>query len=279
MNAMEDAPTDTLIDFPWMQSKEVLSARRRVFQRFRWAMRAFLAFLLVSCAVLAVATEWDDFAHKWYILPLLAILFGLIWRLERCRFCRECNARYDRRAWGTNPGTCRNCYALLEPEKILVDQPGTLDLTADRYREEPEPVRKIVAMVILLGIKDRTTELRFESGREKYRFSYRLAGTLYDMEPAPRFLSKSISNTLKAMAGLGPERTPQAGMLRIKVANSWIDARIETQPTEFGENIILWIPELNDLPDVGPVAEKWADALLERYCRKTVATADRDQRS
>jgi type IV pilus assembly protein PilB len=144
---------------------------------------------------------------------------------------------------------------------MLIDPPGLLNLSDERYRNDGKPCVKLLAMVILLGIKDRSTEVRFEPGREEFQLRYRCGGVLYDMVPPPLFLHKTITGLLKAMAGLHPDRRAQAGTMQIKVDHATIDARMETQPTEFGENVIVWFQDIYDVHDE-------AEALLQRFCRK-----------
>jgi type II secretory ATPase GspE/PulE/Tfp pilus assembly ATPase PilB-like protein len=161
---------------------------------------------------------------------------------------------------------CHTCGRLLDSATFLIDPPGVLNLSDERYRAEGKPTRKLICLIILLAIKDRSTEVRFEPGRDEYRLRYRCNGVFNEMVPPPLHIHNQISSTLKAMANLEPHRRPQTGELQIKVDGHTILVRVETEPSEFGENVILWIPESHDSANA---AETW----LHSYCRRTPPAA------
>jgi len=245
---MEGDPHDTVIDFeePVQQSPEVLAKQRRAFIWLRWVLRLTGGCVVVIMVLLSISLLNGESGPNWYMLPLPPILIWLLYCLERARFCPDCDAMYGLPAW-KQIAFCPNCHRLLDPTRVLLDPPGMLDLTKEEYLSEAEPVLKLIAMVILLGIKDRSTEIRFEPGREEFRVRYRCDGVLYDMVPPPMFLREAACGTLKAMAGLDLERRPQTVTLQIKRNHVRIDARVECHPTEFGENVIVWLGELHDI--------------------------------
>lgn len=257
---MEGEWHDTVIDFVErvQQPRELLAKQRRTFTWVRWILRAgFGSLLILILTMLIISVINGEIEGKWYVLPLPIIGLLLLWAIERARFCPECNAMYGLPVWKPIPAFCPNCQRLLDPARVLLDPPGVLDLTNERYLSDAEPVLKLIVMVILLGIKDRSTEIRFEPGREEFQLRYRCGGVLYEMVPPPLFLQKALIGTLKSMARLQPVRSSQTGTLRIKVDNSTMDARIETQPTEFGENVLVWMPEMHD------VQVQWLDRYLK----------------
>jgi len=204
-------------------------------------------------------------------LLLVSLIIDIrFWR--KARFCPACEAVTHWPGWKTKTDYCHNCGRLLDPAHFLIDPPSILVLSDERYRHEGKPTVKFIAMVILLAIKDRLTEVRFEPGRDECRLYYRCDGEFYDMVPPPRFMYKQISATLKAMAGLASESKPQSGDLQIKLDGQTILARVECQPTELGENVTLWFPESDVSPNI-------AESLLQRYCRKMDATAAHCQKS
>ena len=177
-----------------------------------------------------------------------ALLGSLFERLARprIRICSECGATNRLPVWHRKPGCCVKCRELLDPAECLWESAGVVTLTDDRYRTvEVEPLVKLIAMVFLLAIKDRATELRLEPGEEEPRLCYRCDGQMCDMVPPPRLLCRSIIRIVKAMANLDSTTCPtsQPGRLVIKVADDLsVEAQVRTEPAEAGESLVVTFP-------------------------------------
>ncbi len=269
-----DSPDDTIIDFtlPTPQPQEALAKQRKGFIVLRWVFR-----VLGGCVILLLATMVavllinGEINRYWYAVPLVPISALLLLAWERVQFCPDCDAQIGASILRSKPAWCANCGRLLEPSQILVDPPGVFDLTDERNCREEQPVIKFISFVILLAIKDRATELRFEPGRESYQLIYRCDGRLWNLVPPPWQLHVAISDSLKAIAGLSlaHEPVPKAGPLSINVVDLPIptlpeyfrrltaeliatarirtfSAWIETEPSEFGDQVIVWLPDFNE---------------------------------
>jgi hypothetical protein len=82
----------------------------------------------------------------------------------------------------------------------------TLRIDDATAAEGLSPVRKLLYLVLLLAVKDRATEVRFEPASDRWELRYRVAGTVYDMVPPPRFLR--IDAEAARLAGLRWWRHP-----------------------------------------------------------------------
>jgi hypothetical protein len=175
----------------------------------------------------------------------LGSLFERIGR-PRVRICPECGATNRLPVWHRKPGLCVRCYELFDPAECLWEPAGVVTLTDDRYRTaDVQPLVKLIAMVFLLAIKDRATEVRLEPGQEEPRLCYRCDGRMFDMVPPPRHLCRSIIRIVKAMANLESTTCPtsQPGRLVIKVADDLsVDAQVRTEPAETGEALVVTFP-------------------------------------
>lgn len=238
-----DLPDDTMIDFvarPAL-SKEALARQRVSLLVFRWISRLLLGPLVVFFVSAGIwALIQGEFWEKWYFWPLIPVVLCIMWCYERLHFCPDCNALIWLRFGKTQPLFCENCTLLLDPARIG-DSSGLLLRTVEPIRDK-EPILKLIDLVFLLAVKDRSTEVRFEPGREEFRIRYRCDGVLYEMVPPPLFLHKGVSGALRVMAGLKQQSTPQSGTMRIQVDERTEEARIETAPTEFGEDVIVYLP-------------------------------------
>ena len=116
-----------------------------------------------------------------------------------------------------------------------------VDLSDPEVCFETPPVRKLIYYVLLLALKDRATEVRFEPRRGHFTLSYRVDGVLYEMVPPPADLGPRITNTLKVMADLGILRRNalQRGLFEFRAGDHSADMLVSVQPTPFGESVLL----------------------------------------
>lgn len=140
----------------------------------------------------------------------------------------------------------------------LVDQAGTMEnLTSVEALAESAPVRKLLNMVFLLGIKDHASDLHFEPFEDEFKIRIKADGTLYEMVPPPRHLANAITTRIKVLANLdiAEKRLPQDGRIRLMVAGNPVDFRVSVLPTMFGESVVCRILDKSvislDLNNVG----------------------------
>jgi type IV pilus assembly protein PilB len=117
----------------------------------------------------------------------------------------------------------------------------SIDLEALTELQDAAPVRKLLNMVMLLGIKDRASDIHFEPFEEEYKMRYRCDGVLYEMVPPPRHLSMAISSRIKVMSNLdiAERRLPQDGRIELNVGGNQVDMRVSVLPTMFGESVVI----------------------------------------
>ncbi len=120
---------------------------------------------------------------------------------------------------------------------------GTHDLTSVEALAESAPVRKLLNMVLLLGIRDHASDLHFEPFESEFKIRIRADGVLYEMVPPPRHLAFAITTRIKVMADLdiAERRVPQDGRIRLNVGGHPVDLRVSVLPTMFGESVVCRI--------------------------------------
>ncbi|MBY0231564.1 MAG: Flp pilus assembly complex ATPase component TadA [Gemmataceae bacterium] len=103
------------------------------------------------------------------------------------------------------------------------------------------PVRKLINMVFLLGIRDKASDIHFEPFEDEYKIRMRCDGVLYEMVPPPRHLATAISSRIKVMSNLdiAERRMPQDGRIELNVGGNQIDMRVSVLPTLFGESVVV----------------------------------------
>jgi type IV pilus assembly protein PilB len=145
----------------------------------------------------------------------------------------------------------------LEKAANALEAGGALDLTSVEALADSAPVRKLLNMVLLLGIKDRASDLHFEPFEQEFKIRIRADGVLYEMVPPPRHLAFAITTRIKVMADLdiAERRLPQDGRIRLNVGGHPVDIRVSVLPTMFGESCVLRVLDRSvvmlDLDNVG----------------------------
>jgi hypothetical protein len=143
-------------------------------------------------------------------------------------------------------------------------------------------------MFLLLCLKDRASELRFESytddfGERGTRMSYVVDGLSHELVPPPSHLAPAICRELKRLAGLlsfhsraggilrslatridGQPTGPASGLFRVGVGGSLSDVGVTVSSTPQGDRILLAISEVN--PTLSQVAATSLRKLFQERC-------------
>jgi type IV pilus assembly protein PilB len=116
-----------------------------------------------------------------------------------------------------------------------IDIGGLMEMT------EAAPVRKLINMVFLMGIKDKASDIHFEPFEEEYKIRMRCDGVLYEMVPPPRHLANALASRIKVMSNLdiAERRVPQDGRIELNVGGNPVDMRVSILPTMFGESVVI----------------------------------------
>jgi type IV pilus assembly protein PilB len=144
--------------------------------------------------------------------------------------------------------------------EMSIDLDGVLEMANEA------PVRKLINMIFLMGIKDKASDIHFEPFEDEYKVRMRCDGILYEMVPPPRHLANAISSRIKVMSNLDitERRLPQDGRIELNVGGNAVDMRVSVLPTMFGESIVIRVLDRTvvslDLNKVGMVPE-----ILEQF--------------
>jgi type IV pilus assembly protein PilB len=117
----------------------------------------------------------------------------------------------------------------------------SIDLESMVEMSEAAPVRKLINMVFLLGIRDKASDIHFEPFEDEYKIRMRCDGVLYEMVPPPRHLAPAIASRIKVMSNLdiAERRVPQDGRIELNVGGNPVDMRVSVLPTMFGESVVI----------------------------------------
>jgi len=109
--------------------------------------------------------------------------------------------------------------------------------------------------LLLLGVKDRASDIHIEPAEDSVRVRYRIDGVLQERIMLEKALLPPLSSCLKVMAGLDitEKRRPQDGRINLHLTKKSIDFRLSTIPTIYGEKIVLRILgqiQTDEIPDL-----------------------------
>ena len=124
---------------------------------------------------------------------------------------------------------------------VGMDDRVSIDVESLQGMGDAAPVRKLVNLVLLQAIHDRSSDIHFEPFEEEFKIRYRIDGVLYEMVPPPKHLHLAVTSRLKTMAKLdiAERRLPQDGRIELSISGNPVDLRVSTLPTMFGESVVL----------------------------------------
>jgi type IV pilus assembly protein PilB len=103
------------------------------------------------------------------------------------------------------------------------------------------PIIRFVDLILYQAIQDRASDIHFEPFEHEFKIRYRVDGALYEMSPPPRHLALPVISRVKVMASMNiaERRLPQDGRIQKNIAGRYVDLRVSTLPTQFGESVVL----------------------------------------
>ena len=170
-------------------------------------------------------------------MPIKAVLTGTM-SLMSCL-----NRAYDEAASPTGAEQVMEDIAASENlDKIAheLDEPqDLLDAT------DEAPIIRLVNSVLFQAVRQRASDIHFESFERGLVVRYRIDGVLYPILTPPKHLQSSIIARLKIMAALNiaEKRLPQDGRFAIRTAGKDVDLRVSVLPTSHGERVVLRLLE------------------------------------
>jgi general secretion pathway protein E len=107
------------------------------------------------------------------------------------------------------------------------------------------PIIRLVNSILFQAVRQRASDIHFESFERGLVVRYRIDGVLYPVLTPPKHFQASIIARMKIMAGLNiaEKRLPQDGRFAIRTAGKDVDLRVSVLPTSHGERVVLRLLE------------------------------------
>ena len=116
-----------------------------------------------------------------------------------------------------------------------------LDLATEKVSAEDAPFVKLVNLILTEAIKEGSTDIHIEPGRETVNVRIRIDGVLVNiLTPTSGALSGIVARIkILSKLNIAEKRLPQDGRMKIKTVDRDIDVRVSILPTVHGEKIVL----------------------------------------
>jgi len=116
-----------------------------------------------------------------------------------------------------------------------------LDLGTEKVSAEEAPFVKLVNLILTEAIKEGSTDIHIEPGRDTVNVRIRIDGVLLNIMTPPITSLSGIVARIKILSKLNiaEHRLPQDGRMKIKTTDRDIDVRVSILPTVHGEKIVL----------------------------------------
>ena len=116
-----------------------------------------------------------------------------------------------------------------------------LDLATEQVSAEDAPFVKLVNLILMEAIKENSTDIHIEPGKQEVLVRIRIDGVLSKIMSPPITSLKGIVTRTKILSKLNiaEHRLPQDGRMKIKAAEREIDVRVSILPTVHGEKVVL----------------------------------------
>jgi type IV pilus assembly protein PilB len=158
----------------------------------------------------------------------------------------------------------------IQSDQFLAEFDGrsqSIDLDELKELSESNPVKKLLNLVLLQAIRDKSSDIHFEPFEHEYKMRYRIDGVLYEMIPPPKYIAAALSSRIKVMANLdiAERRLPQDGRISLSVQGNPVDLRVSVLPTMFGESVVLRVLDRSQVSfDLGKLGLRPTDQKLIR---------------
>ena len=186
-------------------------------------------------------------------------------KIEFSEFNRKLSESYSDSAQSSE-SLAENIHEDVDLDSLVLDLPKTEDLLDD---STDSPVIRLINAILSEAIKDGASDIHIEPYEETLMIRFRTDGILKEkIRPSSR-IAPLLNARIKIMSNLdiAERRIPQDGRMSLKLGERWVDIRVSTLPSSYGERIVLRLLDKADsslnLKELG-----MGEDLLENYKRE-----------
>jgi general secretion pathway protein E len=104
-----------------------------------------------------------------------------------------------------------------------------------------QPIIQLVNSVLFEAVRARASDIHVQPQEESVVVRQRIDGVLFDVLTVPKDHQEEITSRLKVLGkmNIAEKRLPQDGRATVQVGDRFIDLRIASLPTSFGERVVV----------------------------------------
>ena len=116
-----------------------------------------------------------------------------------------------------------------------------IDLAEENVSAEDAPFVKLVNLMLTQAIKEKSTDIHIEPGKDEVLIRIRIDGVLTKIMSPPITSLNGMITRIKILSKLNiaEHRLPQDGRMKLKMGDKEIDVRVSILPTVHGEKAVL----------------------------------------
>ncbi len=132
------------------------------------------------------------------------------------------------------------------------------------------PVIRLVNSILFEAIQARASDIHIQPQEEDVVVRQRIDGVLFDALHVPKSHQEEVISRLKILGrmNIAEKRLPQDGRATVEFGDRWVDLRIATLPTSFGERVVIRFLDKN--AQLYSLAELGMSARNDRDLRQLV---------
>jgi type IV pilus assembly protein PilB len=126
-------------------------------------------------------------------------------------------------------------------QAIDTEEEESEDINEVRKKSHRAPIINLVNLLLTQAVRRKASDIHIEPRKTGVDIRFRIDGDLQLVKTLPRTLHAAVASRIKIMADLdiAERRLPQDGRITIRVDGRNIDLRVSTNPTLYGERIVL----------------------------------------
>jgi type IV pilus assembly protein PilB len=127
-----------------------------------------------------------------------------------------------------------------------------LEIATAEAIEDRSPVQKLIALVLLVAIKDRASEVCFQARKDKCRIRYVVKGVSLELVPAPAHIATNVIRAIQAAAELDlpPLRSEIRNQIQLCIGEDSVSILVQISRNEQGKEAVLHISDPGELSSV-----------------------------
>ncbi len=132
---------------------------------------------------------------------------------------------------------------------IDTDEADSLDIADLTDSAQEAPIIQLANSILGVAIKRGVSDIHIEPREKEIIVRYRMDGVLSIYKTFPKKVQNALISRYKIMSELdiSERRLPQDGRIRVRLSNKFIDFRVSTLPSKFGEKIVMRILDKSNI--------------------------------